>query len=58
MLEPIRELFDLSNNPGPYQADLAVGTVVAGVAAWGDIRKLRDTHGGHQKAVHQDDAKA
>lgn len=42
---------------GSNWPDLVVGIAVAGVAAWGGIGILRDAHGEHHKAVHQDDAK-
>ena len=34
--------------------DLVVGIGVAGIAIWGGIEILRDAHGEHHKAVHQD----
>lgn len=37
--------------------DLVVGIAVAGIAAWGGIRILRDVHGEHHKAVHGGDAR-
>lgn len=40
---------------GSNWPDLVVGIAVAGIAAWGGIRILRDAHGEHHKAVHQDE---
>ncbi|MEM7693187.1 MAG: cation transporter [Pseudomonadota bacterium] len=40
---------------GSNWPDLAVGAIVAGIAAWGGIKILRDAHGEHHKAVHEDD---
>ena len=37
---------------GSNWSDLVVGVAVAAVAAWGGIGILRDAHGEHHKAVH------
>jgi Co/Zn/Cd efflux system component len=37
---------------GTNWPDLAVGAIVAGIAAWGGVEILRDAHGEHHKAVH------
>ena len=42
---------------GTNWPDLVVGVIVAGIAAWGGVGILRDAHGEHHKAVH-DDGKA
>ncbi|MBC24690.1 MAG: RND transporter [Phycisphaerae bacterium] len=39
---------------GSNWPDLVVGVAVAAVAAWGGIEILRDAHGEHHKAVHDD----
>ena len=41
---------------GSNWPDLVVGIGVAVIAIWGGIEILRDAHGEHHKAVHQDDA--
>jgi len=40
---------------GTNWPDLVVGVIVAGIAAWGGVGILRDAHGEHHKAVHNDD---
>lgn len=40
---------------GTNWPDLVVGVIVAGIAAWGGVGILRDAHGEHHKAVHDDD---
>lgn len=40
---------------GTNWPDLVVGVIVAGIAAWGGVEILRDAHGEHHKAVHNDD---
>jgi Co/Zn/Cd efflux system component len=42
---------------GTNWPDLVVGMAVAGIAAWGGVGILRDAHGEHHKAVHNDDEK-
>ncbi len=39
---------------GSNWPDLVVGVAVAAVAAWGGVEILRDAHGEHHKAVHDD----
>ncbi|WP_299566590.1 cation transporter [uncultured Sulfitobacter sp.] len=39
---------------GTNWPDLVVGVAVAGIAAWGGVEILRDAHGEHHKAVHDD----
>ncbi len=39
---------------GSNWPDLVVGVAVAAVAAWGGVDILRDAHGEHHKAVHDD----
>ena len=39
---------------GTNWPDLVVGVIVAGIAAWGGVGILRDAHGEHHKAVHDD----
>ena len=39
---------------GSNWPDLVVGVAVAAVAAWGGVEILRDAHGEHRKAVHDD----
>ena len=39
---------------GTNWPDLAVGVAVAVVAAWGGIEILKDAHGEHHEAVHDD----
>lgn len=42
---------------GSNWPDLVVGVAVAGIAAWGGMGILRDSHVEHHKAVHQGDSK-
>ena len=39
---------------GSNWPDLVVGVAVAAIAAWGGVGILRDAHGEHHKAVHDD----
>jgi Co/Zn/Cd efflux system component len=39
---------------GTNWPDLVVGVIVAGIAAWGGVGILKDAHGEHHKAVHDD----
>ena len=39
---------------GSNWPDLVVGVVVAGIAAWGGVEILRDAHGEHHAAVHDE----
>ncbi|WP_340241899.1 cation transporter [Sulfitobacter pontiacus] len=39
---------------GTNWPDLVVGVIVAGIAAWGGVGILKDAHGEHRKAVHDD----
>ena len=41
---------------GSNWPDLVVGVAVATIAAWGGVEILRDVHGEHHKAVHDDEA--
>ena len=41
---------------GSNWPDLVVGVAVAAIAAWGGVEILRDAHGEHHKAVHDDEA--
>ena len=40
---------------GTNWPDLVVGVIVAGIAAWGGVEILKDAHGEHHKAVHDDE---
>ena len=40
---------------GTNWPDLVVGVIVAGIAAWGGVGILKDAHGEHHKAKHNDD---
>ena len=40
---------------GTNWPDLVVGVIVAGIAAWVGVGILKDAHGEHHKAVHNDD---